>query len=127
MGGGNSSCSQRGLGGLPLQPAGPSSLNDSTTSDYVFPDTVVWDSSQVQRVVALSIIMMFTLVGNSAIVAVLGRPRGTKRRSRVNLFILNLAIGDLAVGFFTQSSEMLFEVGEPRLLWQKTPEIRWFF
>ncbi|XP_077516649.1 gonadotropin-releasing hormone II receptor-like [Amblyomma americanum] len=105
---GGRSCSERGLGGVPLPGTVASWTNGSAA--VVFPDAVVWDAPQVQRVTALSIIMLFTLVGNASIVAVLARPRAAKRASRVNLFILHLAIGDLAVGLFTQSSEMLFEV-----------------
>ncbi|KAH7954978.1 hypothetical protein HPB49_023597 [Dermacentor silvarum] len=107
MGGGR--CGQRGLGGVPL-PGTVASWTNGSAEAVVFPDAVVWDASLVQRVVPLSVIMFFTLAGNAAIVAVLARPRAAKRASRVNLFILHLAIGDLAVGLFTQSSEMLFEI-----------------
>ncbi|KAL1429587.1 hypothetical protein MTO96_016038 [Rhipicephalus appendiculatus] len=106
---GTGSCGQRGLGGVPL-PGTVASWTNGSVEAVVFPDAVVWDASLVQRVVPLSVIMFFTLAGNAAIVAVLARPRAAKRASRVNLFILHLAIGDLAVGLFTQSSEMLFEI-----------------
>ncbi|XP_050039525.2 gonadotropin-releasing hormone II receptor-like [Dermacentor andersoni] len=107
-------CGERGLGGVPLSGALASPTNnDSTnaTAVVVFPDSAVWDGPLVQRVVTLSVIMFFTLAGNAAIVAVLARPRAAMRSSsRVNLFILHLAVGDLAVGLFTQTSEILFEV-----------------
>ncbi|XP_050039051.1 oxytocin receptor-like [Dermacentor andersoni] len=106
---GGSSCGQRGLGGVPL-PGTVASWTNGSTEAVVFPDAVDWDASLVRRVVPLSVIMFFTIAGNAAIVAVLARPRAAKRASRVNLFILHLAIGDLAVGLFTQSSEMLFEI-----------------
>ncbi|KAH8025622.1 hypothetical protein HPB51_010683 [Rhipicephalus microplus] len=106
---GTGSCGQRGLGGVPL-PGTVASWTNGSDEAVVFPDAIVWDASLVQRVVPLSVIMFFTLAGNAAIVAVLARPRAAKRASRVNLFILHLAIGDLAVGLFTQSSEMLFEI-----------------
>ncbi|KAH7968557.1 oxytocin receptor [Rhipicephalus sanguineus] len=106
---GTGSCGQRGLGGVPL-PGTVASWTNGSVEAVVFPDAVVWDASLVQRVVPLSVIMFFTLAGNAAIVAVLARPRAAKRASRVNLFILHLAIGDLAVGLLTQSSEMLFEI-----------------
>lgn len=103
-------CVQRGVGGVP---AGiPSSTGSSfLNGTRVYPDGVVWDGPLIQRVATLSVIMLFTLAGNSTILVVLSRPRVAKRASRVNLFIFNLALGDLAVCLFTQSSEMLFEVG----------------
>ncbi|XP_049268803.1 annetocin receptor [Rhipicephalus sanguineus] len=107
-------CGQRGLGGVPLPGALELSANNESTnvsSVVVFPDSAVWDGPFVQRVATLSVIMLFTLAGNAAIVAVLARPRAALRSSsRVNLFILHLAVGDLAVGLFTQTSEILFEV-----------------
>nr|XP_037276587.1 gonadotropin-releasing hormone II receptor-like [Rhipicephalus microplus] len=107
-------CNQRGLGGVPLPGALELPANNESTnvsSLVVFPDSAVWDGPLVQRVATLSVIMLFTLAGNAAIVAVLARPRAAFRSSsRVNLFILHLAVGDLAVGLFTQTSEILFEV-----------------
>lgn len=103
-------CGDRGTGGVPAGvPGGVPKFPNGTV---VYPDDVVWDGPLVQRVVTLSLIITLTLVGNASIVAVLSRPRYTKRASRVNLFIFNLAIGDLAVCLFTQSSEILFEVPE---------------
>ncbi|CAN8003131.1 unnamed protein product [Ixodes pacificus] len=102
-------CVQRGVGGVPAgvpSSTGSSSLNGTR----VYPDGVVWDGPLIQRVATLSVIMLFTLAGNATILVVLSRPRVAKRASRVNLFIFNLALGDLAVCLFTQSSEMLFEV-----------------
>ncbi|KAH9374163.1 hypothetical protein HPB48_005432 [Haemaphysalis longicornis] len=115
MAGSTGACAERGLGGVPVPGASLAYTTNNGSAAAaavaVFPDAAVWDGLLVQRVVTLSIIMLFTLVGNTAIVAVLARPRRAKRASsRVNLFILHLAIGDLAVGLFTQSSEMLFEV-----------------
>ncbi|KAH7969551.1 hypothetical protein HPB52_019422 [Rhipicephalus sanguineus] len=107
-------CGQRGLGGVPLPGALELAANNESanvSSVVVFPDSAVWDGPLVQRVATLSVIMLFTLAGNAAIVAVLARPRAALRSSsRVNLFILHLAVGDLAVGLFTQTSEILFEV-----------------
>ncbi|EEC04466.1 hypothetical protein IscW_ISCW003227 [Ixodes scapularis] len=103
-----SDCAERGVGGVPagVPFPGPFSWNGTR----VYPDGVVWDGPLIQRVATLSIIMLFTLTGNLAILVVLSRPRIAKRASRVNLFIFNLALGDLAVCLFTQSSEVLFEV-----------------
>ncbi|XP_054721110.1 neuropeptide S receptor-like [Uloborus diversus] len=76
----------------------------------VYPEGAVWNAELIQRVVTLAIIMVVTLVGNTIIVLVLSRSRYRKRSSRVNIFILNLAIGDLAVCLITMTSELLFEV-----------------
>ncbi|KAG8187293.1 hypothetical protein JTE90_019182 [Oedothorax gibbosus] len=76
----------------------------------VYPEGAVWNAELIQRVVTLAIIMTATLVGNTIIVLVLSRSRYRKRSSRVNIFILNLAIGDLAVCLITMTSELLFEV-----------------
>ncbi|XP_076348459.1 vasopressin V1a receptor-like [Tachypleus tridentatus] len=76
----------------------------------VHPDGAVWNAELIQRVATLGAIMMTTLVGNLMIVLVLSRSRYRKRSSRVNIFILNLAIGDLAVCCITMTSELLFEV-----------------
>ncbi|GIY20184.1 g_PROTEIN_RECEP_F1_2 domain-containing protein [Caerostris darwini] len=75
----------------------------------IYPEGAVWNAELIQRVVTLAIIMTATLVGNTIIVLVLSRSRYRKRSSRVNIFILNLAIGDLAVCLITMTSELLFE------------------
>ncbi|XP_076344952.1 neuropeptide S receptor-like [Tachypleus tridentatus] len=88
-------------------------MNNTTTKKNdtpVFPEGAVWNAELIQRVVTLGVIMTTTFVGNMIIVLVLSRSRYRKRSSRVNIFILNLAIGDLAVCCITMTSEMLFEV-----------------
>ncbi|ESO97244.1 hypothetical protein LOTGIDRAFT_65275, partial [Lottia gigantea] len=57
---------------------------------------------------SLVFIMALTLVGNTVIIIVLTCSRYRKRNSRVNIFIINLAIGDLAVCFCTMTTEILF-------------------
>ncbi|KFM64539.1 Oxytocin receptor, partial [Stegodyphus mimosarum] len=75
-----------------------------------------WSGAVIQQVITLSVIIFLTVVGNTIIVLVLSFSRYRKRSSRVNIFILNLAIGDLAVCFITMTSELLFEVfGEWKL------------
>ncbi|KAG8188752.1 hypothetical protein JTE90_023095 [Oedothorax gibbosus] len=75
-----------------------------------------WSGAVIQQVATLSVIIFLTLVGNTIIVLVLSLSRYRKRSSRVNIFILNLAIGDLAVCLITMTSELLFEVfGEWKL------------
>ncbi|XP_076314747.1 gonadotropin-releasing hormone II receptor-like [Tachypleus tridentatus] len=76
----------------------------------IYPEGAVWNVTLIQRVVTLGIIMMATLLGNIIIMLALSRLRYRRRSSRVNIFILNLAVGDLAVCGITMTSELLFEV-----------------
>jgi hypothetical protein len=68
----------------------------------------IWTPDVIQRVASLAIIMALTLIGNTAIIVVLTCSRYRKRFSRVNIFIINLAVGDLAVCFVTMTTEILF-------------------
>ncbi|CAL1545075.1 unnamed protein product [Lymnaea stagnalis] len=52
--------------------------------------------------------MVFTLFGNTIIIMMLTCSRYRKRNSRVNIFIIHLAIGDLTVCFCTMTTEILF-------------------
>lgn len=85
-------------------------IRDVHRNVTVYPEGAVWNAELIQRVVTLAIIMVATLVGNMIILLVLSRSRYRKRSSRVNIFILNLAIGDLLVCLITMTSELLFEV-----------------
>ncbi|EEC04393.1 hypothetical protein IscW_ISCW003126 [Ixodes scapularis] len=86
-----SDCAERGVGGRAGGRPLPRPLFLERHS--CLPGRVVWDGPLIQRVATLSIIMLFTLTGNLAILVVLSRPRIAKRASRVNLFIFNLALG----------------------------------
>lgn len=72
----------------------------------------IWTPSVIQRIVMLSVIMTLTLFGNLTIIVVLTCSRYRKLNSRVNIFIINLAIGDLTVCCFTMTTEILFVVFE---------------
>ncbi|KAF8790292.1 neuropeptide S receptor-like isoform X1 [Argiope bruennichi] len=90
-------------------------FNDTSTNTTIWPKNE-WSGAVIQQVVTLSVIILVTLVGNTIIVLVLSLSRYRNRSSRVNIFILNLAIGDLAVCCITMTSELLFEVfGEWKL------------
>ncbi|KAK3108077.1 hypothetical protein FSP39_000719 [Pinctada imbricata] len=67
----------------------------------------VWTADVIQRVVTIVIIMILTLIGNSMIIILLSFGRNRKS-NRVNIFIVNLAIGDLAVCIVTMTTEILF-------------------
>lgn len=71
-------------------------------------DDKIWTPDVIQRVVSLVFIMIVTIIGNTVIIFVLSCTRYRKKNSRVNLFIINLAIGDLAVCFVTMTTEILF-------------------
>ena len=75
-----------------------------------------WTSEVWQRIVTLAVIMTFTLLGNVIIISVLTCSRYRKITSRVNIFIVNLAIADLTVLVFTMTTEILFVVFEHRWL-----------
>ena len=71
-----------------------------------------WSPEVTQRIVTLAFIMTLTLFGNIIIIVVLTCSKYRKLNSRVNIFIINLAIGDLTVCCFTMTTEVLFEVFE---------------
>ncbi|XP_070182438.1 kiSS-1 receptor-like [Littorina saxatilis] len=78
------------------------------TSTPLPDDDDIWTPDVIQRVASLAFIMTLTLVGNTVIIVVLTCSRYRKRNSRVNIFIINLAIGDLAVCVCTMTTEILF-------------------
>ena len=57
--------------------------------------------------VQVSVIMICTIVGNVALILAL-TCKGSRRIKRVNVFLVNLAVGDLAVAVFTNTTEILF-------------------
>lgn len=66
-----------------------------------------WTVEVITRVVSVMAVMLFTLIGNFLLIALLTYKK-SRRRKRVNIFIINLAIGDLAVAFITMSTEIIF-------------------
>lgn len=71
-------------------------------------DDVIWQPAVIQRVTTIVFIMVLALVGNTAIILLLTCSRHRKRNSRVNIFIIQLAIGDLTVCCCTMTTEILF-------------------
>jgi len=86
----------------------------------------IWTPEVTQRVATIVALMILTLIGNVAVIARLAAGRLCRRNrrhgppttapsnppSRVNVFIVNLAIGDLTVCCFTMTTEVLFVVFE---------------
>ncbi|XP_059142323.1 gonadotropin-releasing hormone receptor-like [Physella acuta] len=68
----------------------------------------IWQPAVIQRVTTIVFSMVLTLFGNTVIILMLTCSRYRKRNSRVNIFIIHLAIGDLTVCFCTMTTEILF-------------------
>ncbi|CAF1377922.1 unnamed protein product, partial [Rotaria sp. Silwood1] len=63
-----------------------------------------WSTDKIIRIIILLIIMFITLIGNSYIIYELFYHH--RHRTRLHLFILNLAIGDLTICLCTMTSEL---------------------
>ena len=70
----------------------------------------VWTADVIQRVATLVPLMAATLLGNAVTMVVLSCSRYRSVNSRINIFIVNLAAGDLAVCCFTMSTEVGFVI-----------------
>lgn len=66
----------------------------------------IWTPDVVQRIATLVPLMVASLLGNAITVVVLTCSKYRKLNSRINIFIINLAIGDLAVCCFTMTTEV---------------------
>ncbi|KAK3101219.1 hypothetical protein FSP39_001839 [Pinctada imbricata] len=73
------------------------------------PSRLIWTPDVIQRVASIVCIMVLSFIGNVTIISILSCSR-YRKQSRVNIFIINLAIGDLAVCFVTMTTEILFVV-----------------
>lgn len=71
------------------------------------PYQLVWTPEVVFRVTMIVVVMVFTMIGNTTLIAIIVSHRKLRRR-RVNVFLVNLAIGDLMVCFVTMTTEILF-------------------
>jgi len=81
----------------------------SATNTYGLPmvnRSHVWTPDVIQRVATLLPLMAATLLGNIITMVVLTCSRYRSVNSRINIFIVNLAVGDLAVCCFTMSTEV---------------------
>lgn len=65
-----------------------------------------WPSDKIIRILVLTMIMGITLLGNSYIIVELFFRR-RRHRTRLHLFILNLAMGDLTICACTMTSELV--------------------
>lgn len=83
--------------------------NNGSTEEYY--DQGTWTGARIQRVITLSVLMVVSFIGNTLIIIVLTCSKTNRTFSRVNIFILNLAVGDLFIALVTILSELIFEVG----------------
>lgn len=68
-----------------------------------------WKPDVLVRLVVVLVLICVTLIGNFSIVVVLTcAKRYRKHVTRVNVFIVGLAVGDLTVCLFTMTTEVLF-------------------
>lgn len=67
----------------------------------------IWTPEVVIRVAAVLSVMVVTFVGNIFLILMLVCKQ-SRRIKRVNIFIINLAIGDLAVACITMTTEIIF-------------------
>ncbi|XP_046336478.1 neuropeptide S receptor-like [Haliotis rufescens] len=67
----------------------------------------VWTPEVKERITVVAIIMVCTIVGNSVLMLML-LCKQSRRIKRVNVFLVNLAIGDIAVALITNTTEILF-------------------
>ncbi|XP_064644077.1 neuropeptide S receptor-like [Lineus longissimus] len=71
------------------------------------PYKLKWKTEVIIQVAITVITMVVTLFGNVALIAVL-MSKKERRRRRISVFLVNLAIGDLTVCFVTMTLEILF-------------------
>jgi len=110
---------------MPEQPASTDDYVDASTS--TLPNTTStataydglptversrdWTPDVVQRVATLVPLMAVTLICNVVTIVVLACSRYRSVNSRINIFIVNLAVGDLAVCCFTMCTEVCSPFG----------------
>lgn len=73
------------------------------TDDQV---VAVWSTGSLHKIAPMFFVMITTIVGNLVLIILISNKR-SRRRKRVNVFIVNLAIADLTVAFITMTTELL--------------------
>lgn len=79
--------------------------NRNTNVSHIY--ELIWTPAVVFRVTTIIILMILTIIGNSILITIILCHRKL-RKKRVNIFLVNLAIGDLMVCLVTMSTEILF-------------------
>ena len=75
---------------------------DNTAETYSF-----WNPTTLLQVAPVLLVMIATIIGNVVLILMLIYKK-SRRIKRVNVFIMNLAVADLAVAFITMTTEILF-------------------
>ena len=93
----------------PLQTSNNDNISTVTDLDAALATeyTLVWTPKVIVRVSTIAVVILFTVLGNSILLAIIMCHRKL-RRKRVNIFLVNLAVGDLMVCFVTMTTEILF-------------------
>ena len=69
----------------------------------------IWTAPVLYRVVVL-LTMLVTFTGNTALLVLIKRNRASSMQRKINMYLINLAVGDLMVCVFTMTTEVLFVV-----------------
>ena len=70
----------------------------------------IWTAPVLYRVVVLLLTMLVTFTGNTALLVLIKRNRASSMQRKINMYLINLAVGDLMVCVFTMTTEVLFVV-----------------
>lgn len=66
----------------------------------------LWSGEALHKIAPVLFVMVTTIIGNLVLIIMITN-RKTRRRKRVNVFMVNLTIADLAVAFITMTTELL--------------------
>ena len=81
-------------------------LNQTTVIEDDANEVLISHQESLNKIAPVLLVMIATLIGNLVlIVAIINKK--SRRRKRVNVFIVNLAIADLTVAFITMTTELL--------------------
>ena len=71
------------------------------------PYELIWTADVVFRVTTIVVVMILTILGNLTLIIIITL-HSKLRKQRVNVFLVNLAVGDLMVCLVTMTTEILF-------------------
>ena len=68
--------------------------------------STVWSVEALSKIAPVLLVMIATIIGNLVLIVLITHKQ-SRRRKRVNVFIVNLGIADLTVAFITMTTELL--------------------
>lgn len=81
-------------------------VSDDVPRGSSFHPASFWNKDTFIQIAPMLLVMVTTIIGNTIlIVSLMNKP--TRRRKRVNVFIVNLALADLTVALITMTTELL--------------------